>query len=298
MSSTDTCLVVGATGLVGADVAHRLRRRGREVRALVRGDLERPAAQSLSQAGVQLLAGDLRDAAAMARACASVNTIVCTATAMPHASGDALQQVDRDGVLALVSAAEQAGVRRFVYTSFSGNIRTDSPLARAKRDCEARLARSPLESAVLRPSFFMQVWLGPHLGFDVRQGKIRIFGDGSAPVSYVSSADVAAFAVAAATREGALREVIDIGGPAPLSQLEAVATFERLTGRRLERQHVPMTALEEQHRSPDPLQRTFAALMIACALGDPIPEAQRVAQRFGVQLTPLEDFVRQSQRAT
>jgi hypothetical protein len=58
-----------------------------------------------------------------------------------------------------------------------------------------------------------------------------------------------------------------------------------------------MMALEEQHRSPDPLQRTFAALMIACALGDPIPEAQRVAHRFGVQLTSLEDFARQSQRA-
>ncbi len=294
MSSTDTCLVVGATGLVGADAAQRLRRLGREVRALVRGDLERPALRSLSQAGVRLLAGDLRDPAAIAQACANIETIVCTATAMPHASGDALQQVDHDGVLALIAAAEQAGVRRFVYTSYSGNIQTDSPLARAKRDCEARLARSSMESAVLRPSFFMQVWLGPHLGFDVRQGKVRIFGDGSAPVSYVHAGDVAAFAVAAATRPGELREVVDVGGPVAVSQLEAVAIFERLTGRTFERQHVPMAALEAQHRSADPLQQTFAALMIACSLGDPMPDAQKVARRLGVSLTSLEDYVRQS----
>ena len=296
MSTSNTCLVVGATGLVGAAVAHRLRKLGCEVRAVVRDDLERPAARALSEGGVRLLAGDLRDTATITRACTDVHTVVCTATAMPHASGDALQQIDHDGVLALIAAAEQAGVRRFVYTSYSGNIRTDSPLARAKRACEARLAHSPMESAVLRPSLFMQVWLGPHLGFDVRQGRVRIFGDGSAPVSYVSSSDVAAFAVAAAIRDGELREVIEIGGPDPLSQLEAVAIFERLSGRRFEREHVPMTALEDQHRSPDPLQRTFAALMIGCALGDPMPEAQRVALHYGVQLMSVEDFARQSLR--
>ena len=294
MSAANTCLVVGATGLVGSAVAQRLARLGREVRAVVRGDHERPAARALSEAGVRVLPGDLRDPTALSRACTDVDTVVCTATAMPHASGDALQQVDHDGVLALIAAAERAGVRRFVYTSFSGNIRTDSPLARAKRGCEARLAQSTLQSAVLRPSFFMQVWLGPHLGFDVRQGRVRIFGDGSAPVSYVSCSDVAAMAVAAAIRDGELREVIEIGGPSPLSQLEAVATFERLTGRRFEREHVPMAALEAQHQSPDPLQRTFAALMIACALGDPMPQARQVASRYGVELTSLEDFARQS----
>lgn len=296
MGASTTCLVVGATGHVGGVVAHRLLDLGCDVRALVRGDPERPAAGALSKAGVRLLGGDLGDAAAISRACMDVHTVVCTATAMPHAGGDALQRVDHDGVLALIGAAEQAGVRRFVYISYSGNIQTDSPLGRAKRACEARLARSTMQSAVLRPSFFMQVWLGPHLGLDAGQGRARIFGDGLAPVSYVSADDVAAFAVSAATHAGELREVIDIGGPDPLSQLEAIATFERLCGRPFEREHVPMAALEEQHRSPDPLQQSFAALMIACALGDPMPGARRVARRYGVALTSLEDFARQTLR--
>lgn len=290
MDASRSFLVVGATGLVGGAATRKLRGLGADVRALVRGDLNRPAVQALTQTGVEVLAGDLGDSTALRRACADVDTVICTATAMPNASGDALQRVDHDGVLALIEAAEHAGVRRVVYISYSGNIRTDSPLGRAKRACEARLARSTVQGIVLRPSFFMQVWLGPHLGIDVQGGRARIFGDGSALVSYVSTDDVAAFIVAAATRPAEAGEVIDIGGPRPLSQLDAVAAFERLSGRRLDREHVPMTALEARHRSPDPQQQTFAALMIACALGDQVPDAAGTAARHGVTLTSLEEF--------
>ncbi|HET9693709.1 MAG TPA: NmrA family NAD(P)-binding protein [Steroidobacteraceae bacterium] len=292
MNGSNDCLVVGATGMVGAAVTQRLNHLGYEVRALVRGDPQRPRVRALSQAGADIVSGDLCDPASLVRACKGVDTVVCTATAMPHAGGDALQRVDHDGVLALIEAAEQSGVRRFVYTSYSGNIQTDSPLGRAKRACEARLADSPMESVILRPSFFMQVWLGPHLGLDLAQGRARIFGDGAAAVSYVSSDDVAAFAVAAAIREGELRDVIEIGGPDPVSQLQAVALFERLSGRPMQREHVPVSTLEEQWRSTDPLQQTFGALMLACALGDAVPDAQRIAQRYGVSLTSLEEFAR------
>jgi uncharacterized protein YbjT (DUF2867 family) len=285
-------LVVGATGVVGGMAARRLRDLGYDVRAVVRGDTARPEAQALSRLGVNVVAGELGDPVAIAEACAGVETVVCTATAMPNVAGDALQRVDHEGVLALIAAAEGAGVRRFVYTSFSGNIRVDSPLTRAKRACEARLAGSPMQGVVLRPSYFMQVWLGPHLGFDVAQARARIYGDGTAGISYVSAVDVAAFAVAAATRPGELRETVDIGGPEPVSQLEAVALFEQLLGRRFSLEQVPMATLEAQHRSSDPQQQTFAALMMACALGDVLPEARHSAERYGVSLTSVEDYAR------
>ena len=54
MTASTACLVVGATGLVGATAAHRLRETGGEVRAFVRGDRDRPVVRSLSQAGVVL----------------------------------------------------------------------------------------------------------------------------------------------------------------------------------------------------------------------------------------------------
>ena len=283
-------LVVGATGFVGGLAARQLCERGRSVRALVRGGAGRSEARSLIEAGASVVDGDLTQPASVARACEGIESVVCTVTSMPNAGGDALQRIDHDGVLGLIREAERAGARRFVYISFSGNIRTDSPLTRAKRRCEAELASSRMEFVVLRPSYFMEVWLGPHLGFDAANARARIYGEGQAKVSYVSGADVAAFVTAAATMPGPLRDTVEIGGPEPVSQLEAVALFEGTTGRRFSVEHVPLAALEAQYQSPDPLQQTFAALSISYALGDAVLEAKESASRYGVSLRSLAGF--------
>lgn len=285
-------LVAGATGFVGGLIARQLCAHGRAVRALVRGGSAREDAGHLASAGASIVDGDLTDAPAMARACQGIETVVCTVTAMPNAGGDALQRIDHDGSLGLIAEAERAGVRRFVYTSFSGNIRVDSPLERAKRACEARLASSPMQYVVLRPSFFMEAWLGPHLGFDAANARARIYGDGTAAVSYISGIDLAAFAVAAVTGSGERRETVEIGGPETASQLEVVALFEKTLGCRFTLDRVPMALLEEQYHSPDPLQKTFAALSISYAHGDAIPEAQENAARFGVSLRSLAEYAR------
>jgi uncharacterized protein YbjT (DUF2867 family) len=284
-------LVVGATGLVGGTVARHLRERGLEVSALVRGGPTRKEAAGLTQAGVRVAAGQLEDHESVATACAGVDTVTCTVTAMPAAAGDALKRIDHDGILGLIETAESAGVQRFVYVSYSAGINVDSPLGQAKRACEARLAASAMESVVLMPSFFMQVWLGPHLGFDVANARARIYGDGTAGISYVSALDVARFAVAAATMPGPMREKVEIGGPEVLSQLDAVALFERVHGRDFAIETVPVSALEAQRQSPDPLQQTFAALMLSCAQGNPVPSARANADRYGVRLASVEDYV-------
>jgi uncharacterized protein YbjT (DUF2867 family) len=283
-------LVVGATGFVGGLVARQLRAQGRDVRALVRGGAGHAGASALAAAGAEVLDGDLTDPASLAQSCAGCGTVLCTATAMPNAGGDALRRIDHEGVLNLIAAAEAAGVARFVYISYSRNIRTESPLSRAKRGCEARLESGRMDYVILQPSVFMEVWLGPHLGFDVAGGRIRVYGDGKAAGSYVSGRDVAAFATAAAARPGQLREKVQVGGPESLSQLEAVAQFERVLGRRMTLDHVPVSALEAQQRSDDPLQQAFAALMLGYAQGDAIPEARDNAARYGVALTSLADY--------
>jgi uncharacterized protein YbjT (DUF2867 family) len=211
---------------------------------------------------------------------------------MPAVGGDALQRVDHDGILGLIAAGERAGVRRFVYTSFSANILVDSPLTRAKRACEARLAESAMESVILQPSFFMEVWLGRHLGFDPATARARVYGDGKAGISYVSALDVAAFAASAATAPGELRGPVQIGGPEPVSQLDVVAIFERILERSFLLEHVPIEALEAQHQSSNPAEKTFAALMLACAGGDSVANARQTADQYGVQLRSVEDYAK------
>ena len=81
-----------------------------------------------------------------------------------------------------------------------------------------------------------------------------------------------------------------MGGPEPPSQLDAVEIFERTLGKKVELDHVPVTALEEQHLSSDPLQKTFSALMIGYAKGDQIPGAVETARRNGVALHSVSDY--------
>src|SRR5215472_3988701 len=283
-------LVVGATGFVGQPLALGLRRRGRAVRALVRGGTRHEKAGPLVSAGIEIVDADLTKLETLPAACAGVETVLCTATSMPHGKDDGLRRVDHDGTLALIGCAERSGVQHFVYTSYSGNIREDSPLETAKRDCEKRLLTSRMRATILRPSYFMEIWLSPALGFDPANGRARIYGSGDAKVCYISFHDVVSFALAVAANPSHPSAILEMGGPEPLSQLDTVAIFERAPGRRIEIDKVPVAALNEQYRSADPLQKTFTALMIGYAKGDAIPGSLETARQYGVSLHSVSDY--------
>jgi uncharacterized protein YbjT (DUF2867 family) len=200
--------------------------------------------------------------------------------------------VDLEGGLALIEAAERAGVSRFIYVSYSWNLREPSPLETAKRSCENRLLASRMTAVVLRPSYFMELWLSPALGFDPRQAKARIYGTGEGKVSYIAVRDVVDFAVATTLKVEHGPVALEMGGPEALSQLEAVRVFEQTLGTSLTLEHVPVEALRAQHASEDPVQKTFAALAIGYARGDVIPEAHANAERFGVKLHSVAEYAR------
>lgn len=290
-------LVVGATGLVGQQIALGLRHQGRRVRALVRGGTHHEKSAPLIRAGVEIVDADLTKPESLPTACAGVETVLSTATSMPHGKDDGLRRVDRDGTLALIDSAERAGVRHFVYTSYSGNIRVDSPLETAKRDCEKRLLSSKMRVTILRPSYFMEMWLSPALGFDPANGRARIYGSGDAKVSYISLHDVVAFALAVATNPTHPSAILEMGGPESLSQLDALGIFKRTLGKKVEVDRIPLAALEGQHRSSDPLEKTFAALMISYAKGDKIPGALETARRYGVTLHSVSESAAIERRA-
>jgi uncharacterized protein YbjT (DUF2867 family) len=284
-------LVVGATGFLGGLIAEKLRQQGQTVRALVRGGAAHAKGKQLRDAGIEAVDGDLTVPATLEAVCREIDTVVTTATSMPSGANDGLRRLDLEGSLALIEAAERAGVKRFVYTSYSGNLRLESPLETAKRTCEDHLLNSSLQAVILRPSYFMDMWLSPALGFDFINGSARIYGSGNAKVSYISAFNVADFAVATALRVDGKNTILEIGGPEPLSQLNAVHIFEQALNKKFQVQYVPVEALQEQYRSAsDPLQKTFGALMLGYANGDVIKDAQENAGRYGVQLRSVADY--------
>ena len=292
-------LVAGATGMVGGEVCRLLRARGEPVRALVRATSPAEARDRLRALGCEIAFGDLRDGAGLAAACRDAQAVISTVSAMPHAwdpGGNTVAAVDRDGQLRLIDAARDAGVGRFVLVSFSGQIDRPFPLRDAKRAAEQHLRASGIGHTILRPSFFTEIWLGPKVGFDLTAGRVTIYGDGTAPISWISFVDVARFAVAALLDAAARNQTLELGGPEALSPLEVVRRWEALGGRPLEVVHVPVAALEAQLAvATDDLQRSFTSLMLCHAAGDAIPMADML-RRFPLEPSPVDDWLRR-QRA-
>lgn len=286
-------LIAGATGTLGGEIARRLRTRGHPVRALVRPSADPAKVAALEAIGVEIVRGDLRDRASLDAACARADTVVSTVSMIGTARpGDSFESVDEQGTLQLVAAAVAAGVRRFLYVSFDVEHIPDNPMARAKRAVQDALRASPLTYTILQPGLFMETWLGPHLGVDVTHGRAQILGSGDAKLSYVSAGDVAEFAVRMLESPEARNAVLRVGGPEAVSQREAIARFEAALGRHLEVQQIPEPALQAQYESAtDPLQRTFAALMLTAARGDEVP-MDELRRQYPFEMTTVEQYAR------
>lgn len=286
-------LVAGATGFLGGEICRRFTSRGDSVRGLIRATSARGAVDRLHGLGVQTAEGDLKDPSSLRAACAGVRAVISTVTTThSRQGGDSIESTDGGGQQNLVRAAREAGVERFTYVSYSGGIDTDDPLTRAKRGVEREIQRSGMAYTVLRPSFFMEVWLSPALGFDYANAKATIYGDGSRPVSWISLADVASFAVETLDHPAARDATLELGGPEALSPLQVVTAFEEMGGRKFECQHVPEAELRAAFETAtDSLQKTFAALRLNCAQGDPIP-MEETLRTYPVSLTSVRNYAR------
>jgi len=284
-------LVVGATGLVGSELCLKLLQKGERVRAFVRQTSSREKLAALESHGAELHFGDLKNPASIDTACRSADAVISTASStLSHQEGDSIESVDLTGQLNLVKAAKTAGVDRFVFVSFRKSPDLSFPLATAKDAVEKAIAG--MNFTIIQASWFMEVWLSPALGFDYANRTARIYGDGTAPISWVSFRDVAEMCAVAVRHPAAEQSTIEFGGPEALSPLDVVARFETIGGRPFQVEHVPEAALRSQFEAAtDSMQRTFAGLMLGYAHGDAIDMAP-VINRFGLKLSSVSDYAR------
>jgi uncharacterized protein YbjT (DUF2867 family) len=286
-------LVVGSTGTLGFEICRRLQAAGRLVRALVRSTSDPTKKEALTKLGAELTEGDLKDRQSLEHVCRGATGVISTPTAiMARDAADSFESVDRRGQMALIDAARAARVEQFVFISVSGNIGKEggNPLIDAKCEAERHLKESGLTHTILRPTFFMEIWLSPHLGFDVQNARARIYGSGETKISYISVHDVAEFAVQALINPAARNAVVELGGPDALSQLEVIAIFEELTGSKFELEFVPEEQLVARRAAAtNPVERTFADLMLAAARGDSIEMAETL-RRFPIRLKSVREY--------
>jgi uncharacterized protein YbjT (DUF2867 family) len=285
-----TALVVGATGSLGSRVCKELAAQGKPVAGMVRNPGDTKAA-ALKEAGVELIEGDLKDPTSLQRACQGRTAVASTASAsISRQAGDNIQSVDLDGQKRLIDAAKAAGVAKFIYISFSGNMTTDGPVTAAKREVEQYLQSSGLDYTILRCGFLMEVMVAPIVGFDYANAKAVVYGSGENPLSLVSMEDVARMVALCLDKPEASNAVIEFGGAEAVTLHEVVRAFEEVKGQPFEVQHVPEEALVGAWESADePVSKSINALMVDFARGDVIPMEETLAT-FPVTTTTVRQY--------
>jgi nucleoside-diphosphate-sugar epimerase len=229
VSSSRTALVTGGTGFIGHHLARDLVERGDRVRALVRDPAR---AESLRALGVELVQGDLADAAALRRAVDGVERVF-------HAAGLVGEWLDRrqaetvnvEGTRRLLTAAIEAGAVRAVHVSslsvlgtkhhygtdesgpcVRGDVYTDTKIA-SEQVARELGAGGGIEVAVIRPGFVYGPGDRQVLSAIVallRAGKFVFVGDGSKELNTVYIDDVAQAALLADETPGAAGQVYNI----------------------------------------------------------------------------------------
>ncbi|MCP4867957.1 MAG: NAD(P)H-binding protein [Proteobacteria bacterium] len=246
---TGELLVTGATGFLGQRVCRLLKARKVEFRALVRLTSVRSAIEGT---GAWMVEGDLTKFASLAAALEGVTTVLHLAGVVREADPEINRDTHVHGTRNLLTACQEAGVKRVVAISSDTVLRADrDAYAQSKADAEQLLAHwDGGEAVVLRPPMMLGAG-SPHLDRLLKLSRLPVVpkGPGRRPVGVD---DVAAAAVAAALDlTDAPDEPIDLVGPDRVTLGELVALVAEARGARMKRRTLKLGALERRF-APEP----------------------------------------------
>ena len=292
-------LVTGAGGFVGGHVVHELRGRDLPVRCLVRKP--RKAAR-LEAWGCELAEGDMTDPASLERAVEGVDTVVHL-VAVRQGPAELFQRVMVDGTRSLLTAAERAGVGRFVHMSALGvteETKDAVPYYRAKWESEQLVGASAIPSVIFRPSFVF-AGDGGILPTFVKIARLApvtpIIGSGRQRIQPLWAGDVAAYFAESVEREGLTGKTFELGGPDVVSWNEFWARLKQIRGMRRRSVHVPVGLMRinalvtERLPGNIPLTRDLLTML---ELGDNVVSDDEAARAFELRLVPLDEQLRRA----
>lgn len=288
---SELVLTYGAGGAQGAPVALGLLEAGYRVRALVRDPAKNRA---LAEAGAEVVAGDLADPGSVRRATEGARRVFLM---LPFSGGGNPLDFARNAV----TAAREAGVELLVLNTSGQTPRapTGLPMLDYRIELERRVRESGVPSIILRPTAYMENFLGPWVLPRLRAEDVLAYPvEAERPTSWIAAQDLGRFAVAALGRPDLAGQAFDLGGPQALRGAEIAGAFSRALGREVRYEAISpeaFGAIMGRVLGPE----AEAGIVAAYRAGAAAPPDAMVVDMAGVlaQLpvpqTSLEDWVRQ-----
>jgi uncharacterized protein YbjT (DUF2867 family) len=293
-----TVLVTGGTGFIGPHVIHALRAKETPVRALVRDPAR---ATRLAAWGVELATGDVTDPASLRAACEGVDAVVHLVAIIRGEPAD-FERVMSEGTRNVVTAAQEAGVRRFVLASALGldeRSKDAVPYFAAKWEMERAVRESGLEHVIFRPSFVFGRDGGvlPTFVQLARYAPVTpIIGPGRQRLQPIWVEDLAEYYSRAIDEPAAANRLFELGGPDAVSWNEFWERLKRVLGVRRPSVHVPFGAMRLQatltERLPGaPVSRDQLTML---ELGDNVVTDPSAVETFQLPLVSLDEQLRRA----
>jgi uncharacterized protein YbjT (DUF2867 family) len=284
-------LITGATGVVGAALLRELLAEGRDVRCMVRD----PRGLGPNRVRVQLSMADLADPRGLRHAVRGADTVVHLAAAIRDQPPKRLEEINSLGTYRLLRAAEDAGVRRFIFFSAIGaSLHQRTRFFRSKALAEEMVGGSKIETSVLAPSIVYDrddpwVTLMRRLAL---LPVVPISGSGRAAFQPVWARDVARAVVSAVDAEP---DRYELAGPERLTYNQIARLIARSSGRDRPLVHVPLPMVRSGLLWLRRLvgERAFATWEEAELLEVPMvtPEGPADMRRLGVDPVAIESVL-------
>ena len=151
-STNSVVLVTGGTGAVGRYIASVLLDAGYHARVFSR------YAHRNALAGAESVAGDIQDAAAVARAAVGVDAVVHVVGILRERPGQSFEGVHVQGARNVMAAAQENGVQRVIYIGGTGaDPDSQDPLSASKGRAEEQVRAGSFDYVILRSSLLFGI---------------------------------------------------------------------------------------------------------------------------------------------
>lgn len=259
--SNKLCLVTGATGFTGRALALELKRRGQNVRAMVRN---RDAALDLVDLGIEVVQGDLLDPNSLDKATEGCQRVYNIAAAFRIAGkpDSYYEDINGNSVKSVIESATNNGVEQIVHCStvgVHGNVSTipsdeNAPYNPGDVYQETKLAGDLIAQKAMKEGAPVSVVrpagiYGPgdlrflKLFKTVQNGTFRMFGDGETLYHFTYIDDLVTGIILCGEKPEAIGEVFIVCGNEYVTLNELVMHVAKSTNSKVPKLHLPLWPL-------------------------------------------------------